>query len=135
MLKTILSSKYIEIFAISLICVTGVCGQQLNSNSGAGKLAGQIHNTCGEEIKKAVILVKGDSFKHKLKTNEQGNFVTTLPTENYVIYITKYGFKQTIVNDVQVSKGSTKVININIEEGYASDDPKAKPWRCPPLRN
>jgi hypothetical protein len=100
-----------------------------------GGVAGRLRDLCEVGIGKAVITAKSGKVKRKFKSNAAGKFEVCLPAGIYQITVEKYGFKRYIVNDVEVRANATTTLNLDMEAGYASDDPNAekallKP--CPP---
>jgi hypothetical protein len=100
-----------------------------------GGVAGRLRDLCEVGIAKAVITAKSGKVKRKLKSDGAGKFEVCLPAGTYQITVEKYRFKRYIVNDVEVKPNTTATVNLDMEAGYASDDPNAekallKP--CPP---
>jgi hypothetical protein len=71
--------------------------------------------------------------KRKFKSDGAGKFEVCLLAGTYQITVQKYGFKRYIVDDVEVRPNATTTLNLDMEAGYATDDPNAgNSLPCPP---
>lgn len=125
--------KFFVVLITAIIFVSANYAQKKNETQEIRKIEIQIQNTCREPVEKVVIKISGNAKTLKIKSNKSRKLLINLPFGNYQITAQKYGFKQTNVNDVVINKDSPQTINIYLEEGYASDDPKVREWKCPPL--
>ena len=125
-------SKLLAAFAISLTLIGDVMAQQPCVKPQHGRLAGRLRDLCEAGIAKAVITAKGGKVKRKFKSDGAGRFEVCLPAGTYQIRVERYGFKRYIVNEVQVKPDSVVSVDLDMEAGYASDDPNAeKAWSKP----
>ena len=128
-------SKSLGVFIISLALIIETFGQRPCVKPQHGGVAGRLRDLCEVGIAKAVITAKSGKVKRKFKSDRAGKFEVCLPVGTYQITVEKYGFKRYIVNDVEVKPNATATVNLDMEAGYASNDPNAekallKP--CPP---
>jgi carboxypeptidase family protein len=133
--KSVSISKPLGIFVISLALFIEVLAQQPCVKPQHGGVAGRLRDLCEVGIAKAVITAKSGKVKRKFKSDKAGIFEVCLPAGTYQIIVEKYGFKRYILNDVEVKPNETAKINLDLEAGYATNDPNAyeaslKP--CPP---
>ena len=135
--KDMTYQRIIAAFVISLALSAGALAQQSRVQP-QGRLVGQLRDLCGAGITKAIVKITGARFKRKIKSDREGRFELYLPTGIYEITVEKYGFKRYIVPDVQVRSESEAAVKLDMEAGYASDDPngqKPSSAPCPPPNN
>ena len=128
-------SKPLGVFVISLALIIEGTAQQLCGKPQHGGIAGRLRDLCEVGIAKAVITAKSGKVRRKLKSDRAGRFEFCLPAGTYQITVEKYGFKRYIVNDLEVKPNAMATVNLDMEAGYASDDPNAEKALlnpCPP---
>ncbi|MFL6375815.1 MAG: carboxypeptidase-like regulatory domain-containing protein [Pyrinomonadaceae bacterium] len=77
----------------------------------------------GTPIKGVKVKVEGHRFSKTFKTDPTGFFtVSKLPHGTYRITTLKYGFKNTIIEHIELSRGGIFEHTFELERGYASDD-------------
>src|SRR2546421_8510718 len=129
-------SKLIAAFIISLSLIVDIRAQQPCAKQQHGRLTGRLRDLCKVGIAKAMITAESGKIKRKFKSDREGRFEACLPTGTYKVTVEKYGFKRYIVNDVQVTSETEATVNLDMEAGYATDDPNAgKTKPCPPPNN
>ena len=133
-----LISKSIAAFIISLTSFVDVTAQQPCAKPQHGKLTGRLRDLCEVGIAKAAITAESGKIRRKFRSDKEGRFEACLPTGTYKLTVEKYGFKRYLVVDVEVTVGSTATVKVDMEAGYASNDPnaeKAPRKPCPPPHN
>ena len=133
--KSVSISKPLGVFVISLALIIEVLAQQPCVKPQHGGVAGSLRDLCEIGIAKAAITAKSGKVKRKFKSDRAGKFEVCLPAGPYQIIVEKYGFKRYILNDVEVKPNATTKVSLDIEAGYATNDPNAYQAslnQCPP---
>ena len=125
-------SKILALLFFNLVLFGSLSAQVSDNSLKYGKLVIQLRDLCGNSIEKALVKIQGSELKRKFKSNKQGKVEISLPIKKYNIEVEKYGFKIYIVNNIEVNEENNSIVKLDMEEGYASDDPKAPAvWKCP----
>src|ERR1043165_6624975 len=110
-----LVSLIIALVALSLI----IYGQGSNSS-----LSGVVSDPNGAVVAGASVTVKDNATGTEFKavTASNGTFtVPVLPAGTYTVTISDQGFKQTVVNEVNLVTGVPGTVNVNLEVGSTND--------------
>ena len=92
---------------------------------------------CKAGVAKASITIRGARLKRSYKTDAADDLEACLPPGVYTVTVEKYGFKRYVVNDLKIAPGETSPVNLDMEAGWATDDPNAgkhAPCAAPPER-
>ncbi len=96
---------------------------------GAGKVSGHLSDIRRKSgIAKATIPVKGDKIIRKVKSDLAGDFEVCIPLGLYQVRVEKYGYKRYIVKELKVTEGNATTVHLEMEHGWASDDPTRGKW-------
>ena len=131
-----LAPKFLSALLTSLSLFAAIMAQRPCAIPQHERLRGRLRDSCGLGIAKAAITAEGGRIRRKFKSDKEGRFEACLPAGTYKLTVEKYGFKRHIVLDVEVTAESTATVEVDMEVGYASDDPNARDAKpCPPPNN
>lgn len=86
------------------------------NNSSAGRLEGKITDKNGVKIKEASIVVKQDTVVATAVADTMGYYaVVGLPSGVYFVIAAKENFDTLKVEDVIITSGNRKVLNLELE--------------------
>ena len=86
------------------------------NNSVAGRLEGKVTDKSGVKVKEASIIVKQDTVVATAVADTMGYYaILGLPSGVYSVTATKTGFKTLEVNEVIITSGNRKVLDLELE--------------------
>ena len=113
--------------------LVSAAAEQPCPKAGEPKINGRLRDVrCKSGIPKAAIVIKGGKLKRKGKSDSAGNFAVCVPVGIYQVTVEKYGYKRYIVNDLNVTAEGNAIVDLEMEHGWATDDPnEGKTEPCP----
>jgi hypothetical protein len=95
--------------------------KKVATDGSTGYLVGQVRSLDGQGVAKASVFIQG--IDQKIKTDEQGQFKTQIPTGRFIISVVHSGYRTSTVRNIEIKKNTTSKKIIEMEpSGLELDD-------------
>ena len=80
-----------------------------------GMILGVLLDVNDARVTNATVKVESGKIRHKLKSNDEGQFEVFLPAGTYQITVEANGFRRFVYSSLKVKPNESEVINIHLE--------------------
>jgi hypothetical protein len=117
----------VGLFFLALACEVGVAAQAV---AGFGAIRGTIRDAAGEGIPDTTVRVSNDSFavSRELMTTDDGvfNVPALIPAPGYTLHVSRKGFKDRDIKDIEISLGRTLNFTITLQSEQSTGEPNSE---------